>query len=57
MEEGLFPHARAVQDAGEGEERRLAYVATTRAKRTLTLSWARSRRDLSQEPSLFLSGL
>jgi DNA helicase-2/ATP-dependent DNA helicase PcrA len=57
MEEGLFPHARAIQEAGEGEERRLAYVAMTRAKRTLTLSWARSRRDLAQEASRFLNGL
>jgi hypothetical protein len=29
----------------------------TRAKGTLTLSWARSRRDLSQDPSRFLNGL
>jgi superfamily I DNA/RNA helicase len=57
MEEGLFPHARAIQEAGEGEERRLAYVAMTRAKQTLTLSWTRSRRGLVQQPSRFLNGL
>ena len=57
MEEGLFPHARAIQEAGEGEERRLAYVAMTRAKRTLTASWSRSRRGLAQQPSRFLNGL
>jgi DNA helicase II / ATP-dependent DNA helicase PcrA len=57
LEEGLFPHARAIQEAGEGEERRLAYVAMTRAKRTLTASWARSRRGLAQQPSRFLNGL
>jgi superfamily I DNA/RNA helicase len=42
MEEGRFPSARSVQDAPDPvraleEERRLAYVAWTRAKRTLTL--------------------
>jgi DNA helicase-2/ATP-dependent DNA helicase PcrA len=57
MEEGLFPHARAVAQAGEGEERRLAYVAMTRAKRTLTLSWCAARRELAQQPSRFLNGL
>jgi DNA helicase-2/ATP-dependent DNA helicase PcrA len=57
LEEGLLPHARAIAEAGEAEERRLAYVAMTRAKRTLTTSWARIRRDLAQQPSRFLNGL
>jgi superfamily I DNA/RNA helicase len=42
MEEGRFPSARSIQDAADParaleEERRLAYVAWTRARRTLTL--------------------
>ena len=42
MEDGRFPSARSVQDAADParaleEERRLAYVAWTRARRTLTL--------------------
>jgi superfamily I DNA/RNA helicase len=42
MEEGRFPSARSVQDAADParameEERRLAYVAWTRARRSLTL--------------------
>jgi superfamily I DNA/RNA helicase len=42
MEEGRFPSTRSVQDASDParaleEERRLAYVAWTRARRTLTL--------------------
>jgi len=57
VEEGLFPHARAIRDGGEPEERRLAYVAMTRTKRTLTASWARSRRHIVQQPSRFLNGL
>ena len=41
MEEGLFPHNRALDDEKElEEERRLAYVGITRAKRRLYLSHA-----------------
>lgn len=46
LEEGLFPHSRAMFEGGKEEieeERRLMYVAMTRAKQNLTLSWARSR--------------
>jgi DNA helicase-2/ATP-dependent DNA helicase PcrA len=45
MEEGLFPHSRSHDsvDALE-EERRLCYVAMTRAERQLYLTWARFRR-------------
>ncbi len=41
LEEGLFPHNRALDDEAElEEERRLAYVGITRAKRRLYLSHA-----------------
>ena len=44
MEEGLFPGNRAMSDAEEmEEERRLCYVAMTRAKEKLTLTNARQR--------------
>lgn len=44
MEEGLFPHSRVFNDPSEvEEERRLAYVAITRAKRNLYLAHADSR--------------
>jgi DNA helicase-2/ATP-dependent DNA helicase PcrA len=45
MEEGLFPHSRSLNSTGEmEEERRLCYVAMTRAQKRLMLSWARYRR-------------
>lgn len=44
MEEGLFPHSRALMDNGElEEERRLCYVGMTRAKDKLYLTCASSR--------------
>ena len=44
MEEGLFPHENSIQEAdGLEEERRLMYVALTRARRRLYLSLAQSR--------------
>lgn len=44
LEEGLFPHSRSFLDKNEmEEERRLCYVAITRAKERLFLSHARSR--------------
>lgn len=43
MEEGLFPHDRADGEGDPEEERRLFYVALTRAKKKLYLSMAGSR--------------
>ncbi len=59
LEEGLFPHSRALDDEKElEEERRLAYVGITRAKRRLFLShaWRRSTWGMGQAsvPSRFL---
>jgi DNA helicase-2/ATP-dependent DNA helicase PcrA len=61
LEEGLFPSFASSSDHShdEEEERRLLYVAMTRAKKRLWLSWAQSRmlfgsRSL-QSPSSFLS--
>ncbi len=59
LEEGVFPHGRALEDEeGIEEERRLAYVGLTRAKEQLFLSYAAERRLGGyaglREPSRFL---
>src|SRR3954453_11407597 len=43
LEEGVFPHARALDEGGLEEERRLMYVGVTRAMRDLYLTYARRR--------------
>jgi superfamily I DNA/RNA helicase len=54
-EEGRLPHARAVRDGQEAEERRLAYVAVTRAGRSLHVSWAAQRSGRPGAPSRYLT--
>ncbi|HUW98462.1 MAG TPA: UvrD-helicase domain-containing protein [Acidiferrobacter sp.] len=59
LEEAILPHKASLSTGGLEEERRLAYVGMTRARQTLTLSYARHRRQQGtvQEtsPSRFLS--
>jgi DNA helicase-2/ATP-dependent DNA helicase PcrA len=43
FEDGIFPHSRALDDGTLEEERRLCYVGITRARRELTLTYARQR--------------
>jgi DNA helicase-2/ATP-dependent DNA helicase PcrA len=62
MEEGLFPHNRALMETGElEEERRLCYVGITRAKQLLYLTYAEMRLMYGQLnssiPSRFLMEL
>jgi DNA helicase-2/ATP-dependent DNA helicase PcrA len=61
-EEGVFPHQKALsEDSGNGleEERRIAYVGITRAKKDLYISFAESRKMfyeiLRSTPSRFLA--
>jgi DNA helicase-2/ATP-dependent DNA helicase PcrA len=63
VEKDLIPHARAVEEgeANREEERRLFYVALTRARRHLTLSACKARRRRGElreaQPSPFLEEL
>ena len=43
MEEGIFPHARSIEEQGLEEERRLAYVGMTRAQERLVCTHASAR--------------
>jgi ATP-dependent DNA helicase UvrD/PcrA len=43
-EDGSFPHMKALEEGGEEEERRLCYVAITRARSRLYMTWTRERR-------------
>ena len=59
LEEGLFPSSKSMEEGELEEERRLAYVGMTRAKKNLTLTFARKRKvwgkDHYNDPSRFLS--
>ncbi len=60
LEDGIFPHSRSINDPKElEEERRLAYVAITRAEKVLYVTHAMRRRvygeEMSAEPSQFLN--
>jgi DNA helicase II / ATP-dependent DNA helicase PcrA len=62
LEDGIFPHSRSLDNANElEEERRLAYVAITRAESILYLTHSMRRRAygeyIAAEPSQFLNEL
>jgi DNA helicase II / ATP-dependent DNA helicase PcrA len=61
MEEGVFPHSRSIEQNELEEERRLAYVGMTRAKKRLTLTHAAARQLYGSRnynlPSRFLNEL
>jgi superfamily I DNA/RNA helicase len=61
MEDGLLPHTRSKQEGTLDEERRLFYVAITRAMQTLTISHCQARKKYGKltpcHPSPFLTDL
>ena len=58
MEEGILPHHKSSSEKEIEEERRLCYVAMTRAKKHLTLTYCLSRtkmgKKVERSPSIFL---
>ncbi|WP_251975758.1 DNA helicase Rep [Salinicola avicenniae] len=61
LEEELLPHRNSIEAGTIEEERRLAYVGITRARRTLTMTLARQRKAYGElldcTPSRFLDEL
>jgi ATP-dependent DNA helicase Rep len=61
VEEDILPHRNSIEDDNIEEERRLAYVGITRAKRTLTISLAARRKQFGESnpttPSRFIDEL
>jgi DNA helicase-2/ATP-dependent DNA helicase PcrA len=53
--DGLLPHEHALRRGEVDEERRLAYVGITRARRELALSWPRTHRGRPAQASRFLA--
>ncbi len=58
MEDHIIPHEKSLKETGLEEERRLMYVAITRARQYLTISMAQQRKRMGKEatsrPSRFL---
>ena len=61
FEEGIIPHKRSAEEGTRDEERRLLYVAITRAMKRLTLTWCHTRVKWGDKspciPSSFLREL
>lgn len=55
--EGVTPHPKAVLEADIEEERRMFYVAMTRAKDWLHISYVKERNQKEMEPSRFVAEL
>lgn len=61
MEEELLPHRNSIEENNIEEERRLGYVGITRAKKTLTMTLAATRKQFGEKqsttPSRFIDEL
>jgi len=61
LEEEILPHRSSIEEGNVEEERRLMYVGITRARETLTLTFAGTRRQYGEKletiPSRFLDEL
>ena len=57
MEDGVFPHSRALDEGAAEEERRLCYVGLTRAMRDVTLTYARRRNAFGGRADLIANAV
>jgi ATP-dependent DNA helicase Rep len=61
LEEEILPHRSSIEEGNIEEERRLMYVGITRARETLALTYAASRKQYGEKletiPSRFLDEL
>ena len=57
VNEGMIPYSKADTKEGLEEERRLFYVAVTRAKQRLFISYLKKRYDKTLQPSRFIREL
>lgn len=57
INEGIYPHGKMAADEVLEEERRILYVAMTRAKEALELLWVKGTREHPAKPSRFLAPL
>ncbi|AIT08822.1 ATP-dependent DNA helicase Rep [Candidatus Francisella endociliophora] len=61
MEEGILPHQQSIEEESIEDERRLAYVAITRAKENLTITMTKHRKKFGEKqisiPSRFIDEL
>ena len=55
--EGVIPYKKAILDADIEEERRMFYVAMTRAKRKLVISYVKTKNGKELSPSRFVEEL
>jgi len=49
LEQGVLPHSRSIDEGGIDEERRILYVAITRAMERLTMTWCYTRTRWGQK--------
>lgn len=55
--EGRIPYKKSLKELGEEEERRLFYVAMTRAKEVLKISYVKIKNGKDVSPSRFVDEL
>ncbi|NOX98830.1 MAG: UvrD-helicase domain-containing protein [Verrucomicrobia bacterium] len=55
LEQGVLPHSRSIEEGGIDEERRILYVAITRAMEQLTMTWCFTRTRWGQKQGCQLS--